>query len=165
MPAGRKSLTGVAEAARDRAGRYGRLGHLQDAGALATIPNGSLEPTRILADIYPGLDTSPVLVPSPQQEPVLARIQQTPTAATDETRVRADAEPGLLQPRDDAETGRPKDLPLFGRGHGGAPDRGPELRGNRASLSRPRCPQCSLRRIRSYGPACRADAPAMAPPP
>ncbi|MGP0034601.1 MAG: hypothetical protein ACLP4R_08540, partial [Solirubrobacteraceae bacterium] len=35
-------------------------------------------------------------------------------SGSDETRVRADAEPRLLQPRDDAEAGCAKDLPSLG---------------------------------------------------
>ena len=40
------------------------------------------------------------------------------SSAKDETRVRADADRRLLQPRDDAEAGCAKDLPSFGRGNG-----------------------------------------------
>ena len=47
----------------------------------------------------------------------------------DETRVRADAERRLLQPRDDAEARRAEDLPSFGRGNGDTLNRRPELRG------------------------------------
>jgi hypothetical protein len=45
------------------------------------------------------------------QHHVIAAIE---ALAWDETRVRADAEPRLLQPRDDAEAGSAKDLPLLG---------------------------------------------------
>jgi hypothetical protein len=47
----------------------------------------------------------------------------------DETRVRADAEPRLLQPPSDAEAGSAKDLPSFGLGNAGRPNRRPELCG------------------------------------
>jgi hypothetical protein len=41
--------------------------------------------------------------------------------ASDETRVRADAERRLLQPQDDAEAGCAKDLLSFGRANRGPP--------------------------------------------
>jgi hypothetical protein len=69
-----------------------------------------------------------------------ARQECCSLRATVETRVRDDAEPRLLQPRDAAEAGRAKDLPLFGRGNGRLPNRGPQLRGSRASAGR-RCLQ------------------------
>jgi hypothetical protein len=56
-------------------------------------------------------------------------------SGVDETRVRADAERRLLQPQDDAEVGRAKDLPSFRRGNGGPPHRGPALRGYEESPS------------------------------
>jgi hypothetical protein len=61
----------------------------------------------------------------------------------DETRVRADLERRLLQPRDDAEAACAKDLPSFGRGNGGPPDRGPELRGQQGSRSLATAPAAS----------------------
>src|SRR5271154_4153887 len=60
---------------------------------------------------------------------VLAGIRLTRTAAWDETRERGDPEGRLLPPRDDAEAGNARDLVSFGRGNGGPPNRGPELRG------------------------------------
>jgi len=61
----------------------------------------------------------------------------------DETRVRADAERGLLQPRDDAEAGCAKDVPSFGCGDGGPPKRGTESRGEELALL-PDAPECGL---------------------
>jgi hypothetical protein len=48
------------------------------------------------------------------------------------------AERRLLQPRDDAEAGCAKDLPSFGRGNGGPPNRGPGLRGRQSAAAKPR---------------------------
>ena len=77
--------------------------------------------------------------PAENEEQVLARFQQTPTAATDETRERADPEGRLLPPRDDAAAGYAKDLVSFGRGNRDPPNRAPELRGKRAPGRRAIC--------------------------
>ena len=61
--------------------------------------------------------------------PIPAEMTGRFSSPQDETRVRADAERRLLQPRDDAEAGCAKDLPSFGRGNGDPPNRRPELRG------------------------------------
>jgi hypothetical protein len=50
-------------------------------------------------------------------------------AGPDDTRERGDPEGRLLPPRDDAEASYARDLVSFGRGNGGPPNRGPELRG------------------------------------
>jgi hypothetical protein len=53
------------------------------------------------------------------------------SAASDETRERADPEGRLLPARDDAEVGCAKDLASFSHGNRDPPNRAPELRGTR----------------------------------
>jgi hypothetical protein len=71
---------------------------------------------------------------------VLTRFGLARQSALDETRVCADIERRLLQPRDDAKAGCAKDLPSFGRGNGGPPNRGPEVarEARKATASTPR---------------------------
>jgi len=75
--------------------------------------------------------------------PTVDRRVDAAASPTDETRVRTNAERGLLQPRDDAEAGCAKGLPSFGYGDGGPTKRGPESRGEELALL-PDALECGL---------------------